>query len=389
MGGYAVETVEDCVTESRTGYQRGRPEHQLDQAELRSVCERTPNACADDSGRGPSAVGALGSSGLHAYDLDNTNGPKEVKVAKRVSIINFKGGVGKTTLAFHLAAGLARFHSARVLVVDMDHQSSLSIVCLGTDRWQEVAESNETVTGIFRNFLGSELPGTEIVHDARFGEHRSYSQLVDIVPANLDLDDTEIDLTSSHQGNAIQSEWNKRTLVCRWLEETELDEEYDYIVFDCAPATKVVSQNAIAASHGYIVPIVPEAVMERGAPHLYNMIRSGIDRKLQDLARMGESRAMFESDTRLVGLVITRIQVAGNSASGYTNDHTQHLRSMQRRWRKRLVKPYVKQGAGVGEAMTDRVPVYDRRGTQNVGRREIDRQFRELTATLKARMDEL
>ena len=48
-------------------------------------------------------------------------------MAKRISIINFKGGVGKTTLAFHLGAGLAKFHNARVLLIDVDHQSSLSI----------------------------------------------------------------------------------------------------------------------------------------------------------------------------------------------------------------------------------------------------------------------
>ena len=253
-------------------------------------------------------------------------------------------------------------------------------------RSRKATKPDETVTSMFRNFLGSELPGAEIVHDANFGEHRSYNELVDIVPANLDLDDTEIDLTSSHQGNAIQSEWNKRTLTCRWLEETELDEEYDYIVFDCAPATKIVSQNAIAASHGYIVPIVPEAVMERGAPHLHNMIRSGIDQKLQALARMGEGRTMFVSDTKLIGLVVTRIQIAGHSQSGYTNDHTQHLRSLKRLWDKHLVEPYIKQGAGVGEAMTDRVPVYDRPDTQNVGGRGIHQQFKELTETLKARM---
>ena len=56
-------------------------------------------------------------------------------MAKRVSIINFKGGVGKTTLAFHLGTGLARYHQKRVLLIDMDHQSSLSIVCLGARGW--------------------------------------------------------------------------------------------------------------------------------------------------------------------------------------------------------------------------------------------------------------
>lgn len=310
-------------------------------------------------------------------------------MAKRVSIINFKGGVGKTTLAFNLAAGLARYHGSRVLVVDMDHQSSLSIVCLGPDGWADVANGGNTVTCVFRNFLGSELPDAGIVHNTSFGEHHSYAENVDIVPAYLDLDDIEIELTSSHQGNAIQSEWNKRTLMCRWLEETGLDGGYDYIIFDCAPATKIVSQNAIAASHGYIVPLVPEAVMERGAPHLRDMIRSGIDRKLQALAEMGEARSIFVRETELVGLVVTRIQVAGNAYSGYTNDHTQHLRSLERLWGDKLVTPYIYQGAGVGEAMTDRVPVYDRGWTQNVGVRGIDGQFKNLAGELKARMDQL
>ncbi len=271
----------------------------------------------------------------------------------------------------------------------MDHQSSLSIVCLGTDSWEEAANRGNTVTHVFRNFLGSALPGIGIVHRTSFGENHSYAERVDIVPAYLDLDDVEIELTSFHQGNAIQSEWNKRTLMCRWLEETGLDNHYDYIIFDCAPATKIVSQNAIAASHGYVVPLVPEAVMERGAPHLRDMIRSGIDRKLQDLVEMGEVRSMFVRETQLVGLVVTRIQVAGNAYSGYTNDHTQHLRSLERLWEDSLVRPYIYQGAGVGEAMTDRVPVYDRSHTQNVGDRGIDGQFKVLTGKLKARMDQL
>ena len=310
-------------------------------------------------------------------------------MAKRISIINFKGGVGKTTLAFNFAAGLARFHGARVLLVDMDHQSSLSIVCLGTDRWKEVSKKNLTVTPIFRNFLNLELPGREIVHPTYFGRDQSYRNLIGIVPANLDLDDVEIDLTSSHQGNAIQSEWNKRTLVCRWLEETNLDGDYEYIIFDCAPATKIVSQNAIAASHGYVIPVVPEAVMERGAPHLYNMIESGIDQRLQALRTMGESRTMFVPTTELIGLVVTRIQAAGNAVSNYTDDHTQHLDSLRRQWVDLLVEPYILQGTGVGQAMTSRVPVYDRGRTQNIGKRGIHKQYEELIEKLKNRMDDL
>lgn len=315
-------------------------------------------------------------------------------MAKRISVINFKGGVGKTTLVFHLATGLSRYHNkSRVLLIDMDHQSSLSIVCLGTHQWETAVSNHQVVDEIFREFVGQRksLPRDEIVFSQPMRQKirwKNHYGSMDIVPASLNLDDLEIELTASHQGNAIQSEWNKRTLICRWLEETNIDDEYDYIIFDCPPATKIVSQNAIAASHGYIIPVVPEAVMERGAPHLHAMIKSGIDGRLNALCAMGQPRSAYVPETKLVGLVITRIQTSGGR-SGYTNDHTQHLSSLQRRWKKKLIDPYIVQGTGVSQALADGVPVYDRSNTQNVGGRNLHRQFRDLTDELKQRIDSL
>jgi len=210
-----------------------------------------------------------------------------------------------------------------------------------------------------------------------------------LVPASLQLDDIEIDLTASHHGNAIHSEWDKRTLICRWLEEAKIDEEYDYIIFDCPPATKIVSQNAIAASHGYIIPVVPEAVMERGAPHLAAMIRDGIDMRLKALASLGTKRRMHVPDTKLVGAVITRIRTHGAAHSGYTDDHTRHLASIQRQWGANLVAPYIEEGTGISQALDEGVPVYERSGTQNIGGRGLDTMYRDLTNALKVRVDAL
>ena len=311
-------------------------------------------------------------------------------MAKRVSIINFKGGVGKTTLAFQLAAGLVRYHApARVLVVDMDHQSSLSIVCLGPQAWNACVSADKTVNEVFKPFIGQSqvTPGKAIVSKTQLNP--GFYGNLRIVPASLQLDDIEIELTASHHGNAIQSEWNKRTLVCRWLEESGLDDEFDYIIFDCPPATKIVSQNAIAASHGYIIPVIPEAVMERGAPHLYNMVKSGIDMRLKALAAMGTPRAMHVPDTKLVGVAITRIQTHGPAASGYTDDHTQHLASLQRYWKTSLVMPYIEAGTGVSQALAEGAPVYDRAHNQNVGGRGFHTMYKKLTDALKVRMDAL
>ena len=298
--------------------------------------------------------------------------------------------MGKTTLAFHLGTGLAWLHNSRVLLIDMDHQSSLSILCLGTSGWEEAIAGERLVNGIFQHFVdqGHGMPGDDIIIHSPMNRIESNYDSMDLVSASLRLDDIEIELTATHQGNAIRSEWNKRTLVCRWIEETGIDDIYDYIVFDCPPATKIVAQNAVAASHGYIVPVMPEAVMERGAPHLRDMIRTGIDARLRALAAMGDERAMYVPDTELVGLAITRIQ-RSRGHSGYINDHTQHLGSLQRRWRDALIEPYILLGAGVPEALTGYLPVYNFSTNQNVGKREIHLQYEELVGEIKRRVDAL
>ena len=307
-------------------------------------------------------------------------------MAKRISIINFKGGVGKTTLAFHLGTGLAWIHDASVLLVDVDHQSSLSILCLREAGWEQAIDDRRIVNLIFEPFAAQShgVPDSRIISIAPMRNVDSDYDSMDIVAASLELDNIEIGLTSVQHGNGMQDEWDKRTLICRWIEETDIDEEYDYIIFDCPPATKIVSQNAIAASHGYIIPVVPEAVMERGAPHLSDLLREGIDQRSKGLAMFGEARAAHVPDTELVGVVITQIQVA---RGGYTLDHRQHLRSLQRVWGDALMEPYIERGTGVSRALARGIPIYNHVETDKDER--IRQQYYELTDEIKRRIDAL
>jgi chromosome partitioning protein len=156
---------------------------------------------------------------------------------KKVSIINFKGGVGKTTLAFHLAAYLARKPN-NVLLIDVDHQSSLSIVVLGDQLWEKCVTEERTVNRVFQSFCNRKvaMPKEEIVIKNAIGARGRYSNAdtfyptLDFVSAQFELDDTEIDLASTAYGNANLSDWDKRTLLATWLDIIGAQDLYDYVI---------------------------------------------------------------------------------------------------------------------------------------------------------------
>lgn len=319
-------------------------------------------------------------------------------MAKRISVINFKGGVGKTVLALHLATGLARFHDKKVLLVDVDHQSSLSLVCLNADEWKKSVNDGRTINSIFKHFTVTNLPlpQKEIIYRNPFKKnYRDPYPSLDLLPATLQLDETELELTSTTVGEAISSEWNKRTLLCRWIDENDIDKEYDYIVFDCPPATKLVTQNAIACSHGYVIPAIPEAVSIRGIPHLIERVFTKIDQKFAGLSQYLKAKgdkisSSYIPNTKFIGIVINRIIYRGAASySGYTSDHTRHLRTLQSRYPQSIIEPFIVQGVGISECLANGYPVYDYPDHQNVKTGNFINVFKQIANELKQRIDSI
>ncbi len=300
-------------------------------------------------------------------------------MAKRLSIINFKGGVGKTALALHLGCYMAsrRQKGSKVLFIDVDHQSSLSIVVLDPGPWEAAANAGTTINSVFSSFTvqGAALPGTGVIVPQPFGN--TYPTL-DIAPAQLELDDTEIELGSTTIGNPLVSEWRKRTLLCRWLLESGADEEYDFIIFDCPPATKIVSQNAIAASHAYVVPVIPDSVSARGVTHLIQLVANRIDARMKAYANAlprSEKLATFVPDTKLAGVVISMAQTHGPAFSGYINEHSDQMSALRRLWPGDVLNNVVDRAAGVAESLGAGWPVYNQGGNVNVSNRNLPAMY--------------
>ncbi len=312
---------------------------------------------------------------------------------RKVSVINFKGGVGKTTLSFHLAAFLAREH--RVLLIDVDHQSSLSIVVLGSPLWDKCVKERNTVNRVFESFCNRKvaMPGAEIViKNALHQQDKRYDfyPKLDFVSAQFELDDTEIDLASTNYGNANLSDWEKRTLLASWLDKIDAQKHYDYVVFDCPPATKIVSQNALAASDSYIIPVIPDDLSSRGVTHFRNLVQTKIDKKLEYLrtsARVADEDipTNFVPDTRLAGIAISLVKHAGRARSGYTNIHTEQIAALRRLWKDDVIKTVGKNKIGVPEAVNAGVPVWDFAGNNVTP--EVKTMMNSICEQLKTRID--
>lgn len=313
-------------------------------------------------------------------------------MATKLAVINFKGGVGKTTLAFHLSAHLAA--TKRVLVVDVDHQSSMSLVMLGGDLWEKAYKKSATCNRIFESFCNRKIamPGAEIIVRNPIEKRSNYNFYpnLDLVPAQFELDDTEIEMASTSYGAPMVSEWEKRSLLAQWLDAVDADKEYDYIIFDCPPATKLVSQNALAASDYYLIPVIPDELSTRGVTHFRRLVDQKIDKKIETFRTLAnisddDTPRNYVSTTKLAGIVPFMAKVAGRAVSGLTNLHTHQIQSLHRQWKGDILGPTIKHLTAIPESMDAGFPIWNRGGHANVNNAR-SKMMRDLCIAIQGRI---
>jgi len=280
-------------------------------------------------------------------------------------------------------------------VVDVDHQSSLSIVAMGQKLWDVQVASGATVNRIFQSFVNRKvkMPGQEIilknVFHARDARYNLYPNL-DFVAAQFELDDTEIDLASTTYGVAALSDWDKRTLIASWLDSIAAGQNYDYVLFDCPPATKIVSQNALSASDCYIVPVIPDELSSRGVTHFQSLVSRKIDEKLIYLRNTAPVPASdvplaYKERTAMASIVPSLIKTAGNAASGMTNIHTEQLAALRARWGVAVTAEVGRHYIGVPEAINAGWPVWHYWGGN--ANKTVKNMMTTICAELKTRID--
>lgn len=183
---------------------------------------------------------------------------------RTVSVVNMKGGVGKSTTVSTLAETLAA-EGVRVLVIDLDPQSNVSMMLAGQDRWIELKQREQTIDQYFNQYVYGGEP--------RFFRDFVANRVSDVAGdpvLDLLISTPEFRYIERHALEKWVSQgFDIRQLNTRFSRLTHsaienVSDSYDLVLFDCPPGISMFAEAAIELSEFIVIPTIPDYVSRLG-----------------------------------------------------------------------------------------------------------------------------
>jgi chromosome partitioning protein len=291
-------------------------------------------------------------------------------MSKVISVINWKGGVGKTTLTYHIGIKLQDFATndkkypdtdgfPRTLLIDLDPQCNLSIACMSEDKFEDSVFRSKppikTVKNLFELYLDNKIESADLDEFILAGAVRANPpnriyKYVDLLPSHPDLIYTDMEIATfskrNFKQNLISSEIYKFQIVNTFV--NKLRERYDFIFIDCPPNLNYITQNALYESDFYLIPTILDKLSSYGILSIKN--------KVDELNKMFTSSVgNGYNHTQLAGIVANNVREYG----GIPKD-TQYniLSSLRNTFKKKVFENYLTNGDGIPKASEQGYPVY-------------------------------
>lgn len=237
---------------------------------------------------------------------------------KIISVINYKGGVGKTTVTANIAAELAR-RNKKVLLLDMDAQASLTFSFITPDYWNQSLKDTHTIKNYFDSISQGFIPPHLSNFVIRPTPINNYLQqigstgLVDLISSHLGLINVDLELATLLGGanmnqaklNYIKVHGKLRDSIIQYASG-----KYDVVLIDCPPNFNIVTKNALIASDQILIPAKPDYLSTLGIDYLHRSVNQLIS-EFNEFVSMDPT--IRPSSPYMLGVVFTMIQIYGGN----------------------------------------------------------------------------
>lgn len=286
-------------------------------------------------------------------------------MAKIISFINYKGGVGKTTTTYHIGCSLSYHFNKKVLLVDIDPQSNLTFLCKDYESWLKFKKTNGTILNMFSNYVDKISDSTrKYIWQDPVGYDR-YTKIhnLDLLPCDLDLLGEDIMIRNPIENvtviqpnpfAALQKHSKETLKLFLFLNNklSEIKNQYDYILIDCPPNIYLMTQNALFSSDYYIITTIPEYLSLIGLNILQNKIEQIGKRVNQISATAGERKTKIAS---LGGIIFVKVRIGGQLI---TKQHQQNIDRIKEQFKNIVFDNYTTEMIGYSEAAENRLPIW-------------------------------